>query len=169
MKTLDFPWFEADSALCDVRDGFHETPPECTKLRENCILLATLLATILVFLTNGRRRSRIAAGPPRPSHGTVRAVAAKKTPSKLAPGIPDHAVDQETLMRFFGPPIGKSTFYNLVRRGVIVKIKEVQGYYPMGQTLHVIPQPGSTGQAWVDSAGGGTHRVLLGEGLSRAP
>ena len=38
-------------------------------------------------------------------------------------------------MRFFGPPIGRSTFYNLVRRGVIVKIKEVQGYYLLNESL----------------------------------
>jgi hypothetical protein len=61
--------------------------------------------------------------------------AKKKATSKLPPGIPDRAVDQETLLRFFGPPIGKSTFYNLVRRGVIVKIKEVQGYYLLNESL----------------------------------
>lgn len=61
--------------------------------------------------------------------------AKKKTTAKLPPGIPDLAVDQETLMRFFGPPIGKSTFYNLVRRGVIVKMQEVQGYYLLNESL----------------------------------
>jgi hypothetical protein len=61
--------------------------------------------------------------------------AKKKTTSKLPPGIPDHAVDQATLMRFFGPPIGKSTFYNLVKRGVIQKINEVQGYYLLNESL----------------------------------
>lgn len=38
-------------------------------------------------------------------------------------------------MRFFAPPIGKSTFYNLVRRGVIVKVEEVQGYYLLNESL----------------------------------
>jgi hypothetical protein len=53
----------------------------------------------------------------------------------LPPGVPDHAVDHDTLLRFFAPPIGKSTFYNLVKRGVIVKIKEVQGYYLLNESL----------------------------------
>lgn len=61
--------------------------------------------------------------------------AKKKMTSNLPPGIRDFAVDQDTLMRFFGPPIGKSTFYNLVRRGVIVKLKEVQGYYLLNESL----------------------------------
>jgi len=61
--------------------------------------------------------------------------AKKKATSKLPPGIPEHAVDQETLMRFFRPPVGRSTFYNLVKRGVIVKLKEVKGYYLLNESL----------------------------------
>ena len=94
-------------------------------------LLATVLATISDFLTIAG-----SAGPVRPGRDRFHAMAAKKkTTAKLPPGIPDHAVDQETLMRFFGPPIGRSTFYYLVRRGVIVKIKEVQGYYLLNESL----------------------------------
>jgi len=80
--------------------------------------------------------------------------AKKKTTPKLPPGITDHAVDQETLMRFFGPPIGKSTFYNLVRKGVIVKMKEVQGYYLLNESLvrlglpHVSELPAPPDAAW---------------------
>lgn len=61
--------------------------------------------------------------------------AKKKATSKLPPGIPEHAVDQETLMRFFRPPVGRSTFYNLVKKGVIVKLKEVKGYYLLNESL----------------------------------
>jgi len=48
-------------------------------------------------------------------------------------------------MRFFGPPIGRSTFYNLVRRGVIVKIKEVQGYYLLNESLVRLGLPHMSG------------------------
>ena len=86
--------------------------------------------------------------------------AKKKTTAKLPPGIPDHAVDQETLMRFFGPPIGKSTFYNLVGRGVIVKIKEVQGYYLLNESLVRLGLPPVSGLPLTPDAAGRERQLV---------
>jgi len=41
----------------------------------------------------------------------------KKVTSKLPPGIPEQAVGQEVLMRFFRPPIGKTTFFRTGEEG----------------------------------------------------
>ena len=48
---------------------------------------------------------------------------------------PDYAVDRETLTKFFHPPIGRSTFHDLVNRGKIIPVKGIRGYYLLNESL----------------------------------
>ncbi len=66
---------------------------------------------------------------------TARKLAKKAATSKLPPGIPERAVDRETLMRFFEPPIGRSTFYKMVNKGVFIKVDGVRGFYRLNESL----------------------------------
>jgi len=52
--------------------------------------------------------------PPEGWHSPAHGCEKEDAPPKLAPGIPDHAVKQEVLMRHFSPPIGMTTFYIFV-------------------------------------------------------
>jgi hypothetical protein len=64
-----------------------------------------------------------------------RDVASKSSSSPLPPGIPEFAVDREAITRFFSPPIGKSTFHDLVGKGTIVPVKGVRGFYRLNESL----------------------------------
>jgi hypothetical protein len=52
-----------------------------------------------------------------------------------ATDVPEFAVDRETMTRFFAPPIVKSTFHDLVGRGLIVPVKGLRGYYRLNASL----------------------------------
>jgi len=115
LKTLEIPWFYANSTRRIVRKCFPATPPHFANLRQDGNRLATVLATASGFLTISGMRSRIATGPP--ARGVAQScpwLRKRRCPPKLAPGIPDHAVKQEVLMRHFSPPIGMTTFYIFV-------------------------------------------------------
>lgn len=53
----------------------------------------------------------------------------------LPPGVPEFAVDRETITRFFQPPIGKSTFHDLVGKGRILPVKGLRGFYRLNESL----------------------------------
>ena len=64
----------------------------------------------------------------------------------------DFAVRREVLEKFFEPPIGKSTFHDLVARGKIAELEELRGFYRLNESLHRLGLPqveeiprGSTG------------------------
>ena len=53
----------------------------------------------------------------------------------LPPDTPDYAVDRETLMQFFRPPVSQSTFYKLQKEGYIVPVESVSGRYRLNLSL----------------------------------
>ena len=59
----------------------------------------------------------------------------------LPADFPERAVDPEIIMRFFAPPIGKSTFYDLVAKGRIVPLKHVRGRYRLNESLARLGMP----------------------------
>ena len=63
------------------------------------------------------------------------AVAAKSSVNTLPPGTPEFAVDRDTLIGFFHPPIGKSTFHDLVGKGLILQVKGLSGFYRLNESL----------------------------------
>ena len=54
---------------------------------------------------------------------------------------PDFAVRSEVIRRFFHPPIGKSTFYDLVKRGRIAQVHGLRGYYRLNESLRRLGLP----------------------------
>lgn len=54
---------------------------------------------------------------------------------------PEVAVRRETIQKQFDPPIGKSTFYDLVERGKIVPIKGLRGFYRLNESLRRLGMP----------------------------
>lgn len=44
-------------------------------------------------------------------------------------------MDRETITRFFQPPIGKSTFHDLVAKGRILPVKGLRGFYRLNESL----------------------------------
>lgn len=55
--------------------------------------------------------------------------------SLLDDGFPDYAVRREKLMGFFDPPVGKTTFHDLVHRGKVVPVDGLKGYYLLNESL----------------------------------
>ncbi|MCW1886735.1 hypothetical protein OKA04_18495 [Luteolibacter flavescens] len=62
-------------------------------------------------------------------------MAAKSSVPALPPGTPEFAVDRDTLIGFFHPPIGKSTFHDLVGKGLILPVKGLRGFYRLNESL----------------------------------
>ena len=62
-------------------------------------------------------------------------MAAKSSVPTLPPGTPEFAVDRDTLIGFFHPPIGKSTFHDLVGKGLILPVKGLRGFYRLNESL----------------------------------
>ena len=71
----------------------------------------------------------------------------------------DFGVRREVIQNFFEPPIGKSTFFDLVNRGKIAEVKELRGYYRLNESLRRLglPQVDELPRA---AAGGLDKRVL---------
>ena len=60
----------------------------------------------------------------------------KKAGKRTIPaGMAEFAVDRETLMRFFRPPVSDSTFYKLLKDGYIVPVEAVSGRYRLNLSL----------------------------------
>jgi hypothetical protein len=68
---------------------------------------------------------------------TAKAKKARQVPRKgtLPEDMPEYAVDKDTLMQFFRPPIGKSKFYELQQDGFIVPVEGVKGRYRLNLSL----------------------------------
>ena len=49
--------------------------------------------------------------------------------------MPEFAVGREVFMHFIEPPIGKTKFHDLVKRGLIVKVKELRGFFRLNESL----------------------------------
>jgi len=49
--------------------------------------------------------------------------------------VPEYAVDRETLMAFFRPPVSESTFYKLQKEGYIMPVEAVSGRYRLNLSL----------------------------------
>jgi hypothetical protein len=59
----------------------------------------------------------------------------------MKPSPTEFAVRREVLERFFDPPIGRSTFFDLVERGKIAKVKGLRGYYRLNESLRRLGMP----------------------------
>lgn len=55
--------------------------------------------------------------------------------SVLAEGVSEFAVTMEGIVEFFDPPIAKSTFYDLRKRGKVIPLKGLRGYYCLNESL----------------------------------
>jgi hypothetical protein len=56
--------------------------------------------------------------------------------SKVPPtGYPEFAVRQETICRFFDPPMARSTFHDFVNKGKIIPMKGIRGFYLLNASL----------------------------------
>src|SRR4051812_19616633 len=53
----------------------------------------------------------------------------------MKPVSKEFAVRREAIQNFFEPPIAKSTFFDLVARGKVAKVRELRGYYRLNETL----------------------------------
>jgi hypothetical protein len=60
---------------------------------------------------------------------------------RMKPSPTEFAVRREVLERFFDPPIGRSTFFDLVERGKIAKVKGLRGYYRLNESLRRLGMP----------------------------
>jgi hypothetical protein len=59
-----------------------------------------------------------------------------RSSSKNVPtGFPEIAVRREDFNRFFSKPIPKSTFYDLVEKGSISRLKHLEGFYKLNDSL----------------------------------
>jgi hypothetical protein len=54
---------------------------------------------------------------------------------QMKPISKEFAVRREAIQNFFDPPIAKSTFFDLVARGKVAKVKELRGYYRLNESL----------------------------------
>jgi len=59
----------------------------------------------------------------------------------MKPSPTEFAVRREVLDRLFDPPIGKSTFFDLVERGKIAKVRGLRGYYRLNESLRRLGMP----------------------------
>ena len=59
----------------------------------------------------------------------------------MKPSSTEFAVRREVLERLFDPPIGRSTFFDLVDRGKIAKIRGLRGYYRLNESLRRLGMP----------------------------
>jgi hypothetical protein len=50
-------------------------------------------------------------------------------------GYPEYAVRAEVIGRFFDPPLASSTFHDLVKKGKIVPLKDLRGFYKLNDSL----------------------------------
>lgn len=59
-----------------------------------------------------------------------------RSPSKKEPtGYPEFAVRAEVIGRFFSPPLASSTFHDFVKKGIIVPMKGIRGFYLLNESL----------------------------------
>jgi len=77
----------------------------------------------------------------------------------MLPVTKDFAVRREVLDKFFEPPISKSAFYDLVKRGKIAELKELRGFYRLNESLRRLGLP-PVDQLPRAPAGGLDKRVL---------
>jgi len=59
----------------------------------------------------------------------------------MKPSSTEFAVRREVLERLFDPPIGRSTFFDLVERGKIAKVRGLRGYYRLNESLRRLGMP----------------------------
>lgn len=50
-------------------------------------------------------------------------------------GFPEYGVRAEVIGRFFTPPMASSTFHDLVKKGKIVPLKDLRGFYKLNDSL----------------------------------
>jgi len=60
---------------------------------------------------------------------------------RMKPSPTEFAVRREVIERLFDPPIGRSTFFDLVERGKIAKVKGLRGYYRLNESLRRLGMP----------------------------
>jgi len=53
----------------------------------------------------------------------------------------DFAVTRDVIMKFFSPPIGTTTFYDLVKRSKIAPVPGLRGYYRLNESLKRLKLP----------------------------
>jgi hypothetical protein len=59
----------------------------------------------------------------------------------MHPTPPDFAVRREVIEGYFEPKIGRSTFFDLVESGKIVRVKGLRGYYRLNESLRRLGLP----------------------------
>jgi len=59
----------------------------------------------------------------------------KSQESSGAGEMPEFAVSREVLTRFFDPPVGKTKFYELVKGGLIAKVRGFRGFFRLNESL----------------------------------
>jgi hypothetical protein len=68
--------------------------------------------------------------------------------SKSPTGFPEYAVRREIISGYFHPPLPSSTFHDLVKKGTIIPVKKLRGFYRLNESLkrlglREVPQPPS--------------------------
>jgi hypothetical protein len=62
-----------------------------------------------------------------------------KPPGKSEPtGYPEFAVRAQTIGRYFSPPLATSTFHDFVKKGKIVPLKGIRGFYKLNESLRLL-------------------------------
>ncbi len=78
---------------------------------------------------DGKRSARLR------DHLDLSLMAARSSSRCLPPGALEFAVDRQTITQFFSRPIGRTTFYDLVAKGVILPLKGLRGFYLLNESL----------------------------------
>jgi len=68
---------------------------------------------------------------------------------------PDFAVRREVIEKYFEPKLARSTFFDLVENGKIVRVKGLRGYYRLNESLRRLGLP-SVQQPKIDRSSGNT-------------
>jgi len=58
-----------------------------------------------------------------------------KSPTKSSSGYPEFAVRREGFDRYFDKPLPRSTFHDLVNKGIVIPLKGLKGFYKLNETL----------------------------------
>lgn len=59
----------------------------------------------------------------------------KNSPAKPQSDYPEFAVNYETISRYFEPRLPRSTFHDQVKKGMIIPLKGIRGFYLLNESL----------------------------------
>jgi len=65
----------------------------------------------------------------------------RRAPKPSPDDFPEFPVKREVLCSMLTPPLGRTAFFDRVKKGKIVSVKGLSGYYLLNQSLHPLGIP----------------------------